>query len=152
MCEYKKLITIFLLLQMKFVGMLMVFTSLLHRDIKQLKIIGLWKMTPCNLIKSYQHCGGNRYVHLHFIYPEISSTKFFKTLLLFHQATQHHILENQSSYSPPWEHSSIINAAECKLHRRQMDLAFRMWCSIAGCVVPTIWKESVFPLKGQVGK
>jgi len=64
-----------------------------------------------------------------------------------------HIVENQSSNSPLWEHSTIINAAECKLHRRQRVLAFRMWCSVPVYVVPTILKESVvFAVKDQVGK
>ena len=63
--------------------MLTVFTKLLRRDIKHPKIIGFWKMTSCNMIKSHQHCGGNRYVYLHFIDPEDSNTKFFKNVASF---------------------------------------------------------------------
>lgn len=150
MCEYKKLIIIFLLLQIKLcwnVDGLYKSTAqrykatedywLLENDILESdqKSSALWGETGMSIFTSSV--------------LKIQAPCCSKMLLVFHQATQRHTVENQSSYSPLWEHSALINAAEFKLHRRQRALASRMWCSVPGCVVPTNLKEKCFRSQGS---
>jgi len=73
--------------------MLTVFTNLQHRDIKQPKIIGFWKMTSCNLIKVISVVGETGMSIFTSSILNIQTPSSSKMLLVLDQATQYHIVD-----------------------------------------------------------